>query len=356
MTGERNPLEGEELYELLLDADEAERARAARNPLVRTELEREQAFLARCRELLLQDDQQAAGARLAQRLLARTTRQDPGLRGDLELVGRFLRERFAASPTLRVAAAIVLVQVFALPVLAWMVWRAPRPDTSFRTAIEPRLEPFLPAVPEEPIEELVFAPEPELGLPATGAGFARAPRPPRFSAERAARAGAAALRASSLPPLEAPAGPLALLLDARRLAQGSSPSAAPAPGLPVEPPDALGRALWLELALDRLALEGAAPEGLQQALSRVGTTEGPEAVLTLEALALERARSYGLIDQAAWTRLDGRVQPGARPPAAPMDAAWRSALSQALATVDEGRELLLDRRLSEWLDRSPAER
>ena len=65
-----------------------------------------------------------AGARVAQAVLRATTRADLTWRGDLRLVGQFLRRRLAQSPPLRAVAALLLMQVLLAPgVLAFLALR-----------------------------------------------------------------------------------------------------------------------------------------------------------------------------------------------------------------------------------------
>lgn len=88
--------------------------------------------------------------RVTRRVLARTTREERGWRGDLRLVGDFVSDRLRASVWLRVAAAILLVQVTVVPLLAWHLLKGPERswfNLSF-TAPEPA-PPFVDP-PEEP--------------------------------------------------------------------------------------------------------------------------------------------------------------------------------------------------------------
>jgi len=102
-------------------------------------------------------------AGLSDRILARTSREDLGLRGDARLVFAFVRARLRASPALRVAAASLLLHLLALPVLAWFVWRAEQPRYPFQVTTEEPPEPvFEPA--REPEPELIV-PEPETPPP-----------------------------------------------------------------------------------------------------------------------------------------------------------------------------------------------
>ena len=68
--------------------------------------------------------QAAQAAALSRRILSQTTGEDLSWRGDLRLVGRYLRAGLRFSPVLRVAAASLLFHLAALPVLAYLVWSA----------------------------------------------------------------------------------------------------------------------------------------------------------------------------------------------------------------------------------------
>lgn len=68
-------------------------------------------------------------SQLQQAILSQTTREDVSWRGDLRLVGSFLRHRLHASVILRVVAASLLIHIAALPVLAYFGWVQPEPRT-----------------------------------------------------------------------------------------------------------------------------------------------------------------------------------------------------------------------------------
>lgn len=63
--------------------------------------------------------------RVAQRVLARTTQEDLGRRGDVGVVLRFVGDRLRDSWLLRVAAALLIVQLTLVPLVAWQVFKAP---------------------------------------------------------------------------------------------------------------------------------------------------------------------------------------------------------------------------------------
>jgi len=88
--------------------------------------------------------------RVTRRVLARTTREELGWRGDLRLVGEFVSDRLRASAWLRVAAALLFVQLTVVPILAWHML-SERPDRGwFRVHFEERVpdEELLPELPE----------------------------------------------------------------------------------------------------------------------------------------------------------------------------------------------------------------
>jgi len=348
----------EDLLELLLQGrlQDLEQARADRDAAPR--LEQLAGFLARWREPLAQAPllPPLVERRIARSVLARTTRQETGWRGDLALVARFVGDRLAASPVLRVAAAVLLLQVLALPVLAWIVWRAPQRDkvTQVRIA-EEVVEPFLPAVPEAPLEELLVEPPREELRPAR-----IAPEPGPLEVGRALSIAADSLRGSSWPQpgddgvwQSSPA--LRLLVARSRAARSPGETGGPFPVDVLEPGAEAGgleRALRAELLLDLFALSGGEPlAGLGQALAALGSDarETP-AVRHLEALAIERARACGLADRTAWSRLAacGAV-PGARS-ADPLDGSWRAALRAALESVPQARAVLREQSLQAWLN------
>jgi hypothetical protein len=126
----------EQLLEWILNRDAvADQANDAgpTDPAVRARMEELTGFLSECSSALrdeqfLEDGQaeaQQREAELTARLLARTTREDLSWRGDLTLVGGFLRDRLSRSVVLRVAAASLLLHMAALPVLAYYVFLAP---------------------------------------------------------------------------------------------------------------------------------------------------------------------------------------------------------------------------------------
>lgn len=338
---------GDELLELLLEHGREEAARrVADDAAARAELDELAGFVELCRSRLAEPHD----ARLVAEVLARTTRQDPSWRGDLALVGRFVRDALAASPWMRAAAALLLVPLLGAPLLAWMVWREAQPK-GFRTRIEiEQVEPFLPPAQDAPPEEIEFPRVDE----AFGALFGGRPAlvvvQPGEASAAAARAAAASSLAAARLPRPSGAGPLAQALALRAEVWGSeAPREAPAPF--GGPDAALAGALEVERLLDLWARDGRAPAGLDAALDRLG--RDPRAALDVrrvEALALDRARAYGRVDRAAWARLaQSGARPGERSAEEPLDRHWRANLAAALAHSAEGRDLLADAPLADWL-------
>jgi hypothetical protein len=95
--------------------------------------------------------------RLITATLARTTRLDPGWRGDLRLVFSFVRDSLVQSPQLRLAAALLFVNCFVvLPAVAWVLLRPEAPEQGFFTGFEP---PEAIEEEDEPEEIVVELPE-----------------------------------------------------------------------------------------------------------------------------------------------------------------------------------------------------
>ena len=101
-------------------------------------------------------------AGLTERILARTSREDLGLRGEARLIFAFVRTRLRSSRALRVAAAVLFLHLLALPALAYFVWRAEHQRYPVQVTSEPSEPVFEPA--REPEPELIV-PEPETPPP-----------------------------------------------------------------------------------------------------------------------------------------------------------------------------------------------
>lgn len=174
-----NGWDDEQLLEWILNRESAAHPAGGSeptDPAARARMQELTGFLSECRSALchsvlvdgdLVDGQALAdgqvGARerdaeLTARVLARTTREDLSWRGDLTLVGRYVRERLSRSVVLRFAAASLLVHMAALPVLAYYVFLAPA--TPIHIQFIPHAEQYPPppfpedrAEPESPLEE-----------------------------------------------------------------------------------------------------------------------------------------------------------------------------------------------------------
>lgn len=139
----QNPMFDEELVEQVLSRGEADSAQAVQLNL----------DVRRMRSALRGVDhgQMARASDLSQHILAQTTGEDLSWRGDLRLVGRYLRIGWISSPILRVAAASLLFHLVALPVLAYWVWagQADPLELSFETY--ERAHPSQP-FPDQPLD------------------------------------------------------------------------------------------------------------------------------------------------------------------------------------------------------------
>jgi hypothetical protein len=93
-------------------------------------LEQLEALVQHCRSALSDEQVISPSRSLADSILARTTREELGLAGDLRLVVAFVSQRISSSVLLRVVAASLLLHIAALPVLAYFTFFAgPRQKT-----------------------------------------------------------------------------------------------------------------------------------------------------------------------------------------------------------------------------------
>ena len=233
-------------------------------------------------------DRAPGDSALVTRILARTTREDLGWRGDLGLLAGFLRQRFSASRALRLLAASLAVHLLVLPLCAWLALRSQAPEPTLLVHVEPR-EQALPDVPEEPVRalELPLLAEPEAVTPDP---FAIQRRLERAGLENAPFPGA---------PADDGAGTIGRLLALRAARDAELVSQ-----VALEPVTPLERALWVEVLIDHLVLAGERLPALEIELARVGTDPASApAVLWVEALVLERAAALGLLDAHADARL-----------------------------------------------------
>lgn len=91
--------------------------------------------------------------RVAQRVLSRTTREDLGRRGDVGVVLGFVSDRLRDSAVLRVAVALLIVQLTLVPLVAWQVWKAPHSGV-FQARLEPSAEEIARALQDLPADDI----------------------------------------------------------------------------------------------------------------------------------------------------------------------------------------------------------
>jgi len=316
-----------ELLERLLAGDGDALAAARGDAQAARELERLESFLDGAREHLRDTSEWSAvreGA-LVGRVLARTTREDLSWRGELRLLGGFLRDRLSASPALRLLAACVLLQLVAAPFVLAYVWKQSKHD--FTLGLEPPREesPFAEEQEEEPAD---LAPD---RYGPTEAEIENALRRERYVLATArgpvlADEGEAGLE---LRVLAARTRFLAERewtpwLDERERRREGSP---------------LARILWAEVLLDRLALEGVRSPLLGTGLNDVALL-GEELADDERELAercLDRARACG-----AW-ELEAGFRPLEVEP--PLAASWFDALERAAAGTELAESVV---RLRDW--------
>jgi len=309
-------------------------------------------FLDTCRDVALEDaPERSPSAGFVAGVLARTTREDPSWRGDLRLVGAFLRGRFRASRAVRFAAASLLVHLLVLPVFAWMALREVRRERVIRVSVLPAEEQALPAVPKEPepdptrmvggeaADAGARLPEPRL---LEGAVAARTPDPAEVARvvlrDRAFLRFAAPRATSTTPPVAAEPPPTVLeqLLAARTaVLQGRSADDLPAAAAGLE------RAVLAEVLLDRWLFDSLPSPRLDAVLRALGRDPAvPAAERRLELFSLQRARGYGLLGAEALERLAG-LERAVEPLPVPADgtpwAVWAEGLEGALAGREEAR-------------------
>ena len=232
-----------------------------------------------------------AGARVAQAVLRATTRADLTWRGDLRLVGQFLRRRLAQSPPLRAVAALLLMQVLLAPgVLAFLALRPAPVRPEIRLGLELPLDEVGLRDAEEQLSKALPVPQVEDRLPGSSVG------------RRAAEARAV----QWLEEIEvAGTDPLALALAWRaqlarpRADVGTRPSAELASAAER---DLSIRSILLEAELDRFCRGSLL--GDPEAAARILLADAPAARTAPEAelwrRATGRARGLGLVrDEAA---------------------------------------------------------
>jgi hypothetical protein len=246
-------------------------------------------WLERCRKLLapaVDPEQERRARRLAERILADTTREDFSWRGDLRLVVGYVGERLRASAALRVIAASLLLHLLGLPLLAWVGWLRPE-EGGPRILVEPpRRSPF--ATYEEPAR-VVTDPEQERLELARRAALAE-----RRYVQNSLRWSRWRL-AHEPPTAVAPAGdetPAEAVLRERLAAlSGARGMADPATLRPAPDASPAHLALWSELWLDRYLVDGGDEAELDAALGRL--CSDPHRLGRLGISALARAEAFG---------------------------------------------------------------
>ena len=238
-------------------------------------------------------DEQAAAQRVADSVLALTTREDLSPRGDFRLMVRFAVARVRASGALRVAAALLVAHLCALPVLAWIVLRAPRRTGEFQARIEAPVEPFYTSERDSEPERVPSAVLPE-GDPRT-----LEVDPPSGEGEWLAgirRADRAAWTTFAPAPwsVAAPQESLAQLLWVRATLLAGR--AAPEWVLERAPEGAPSRmATWTEVLLDEWARSGVRPLHLDATLDRLAALPDFQRSRVVTC-ALQRAVSFGALE------------------------------------------------------------
>jgi hypothetical protein len=334
----RHPQGDDRLIELLLDrAPEARRELAAlrADPGAAARLAALERLLAGAAAAVEAPQDRAREHALAERVLALTTREDLSWRGDLRLVGGFLRERMRESRLARSLAALLVANLTIGPVVAvaWVLVHEPEPQRRLYFHVEPS-EPDLRE--DAAAEDAGLAPLPE-DVPEIE-GLARIDRLAAQHVENRLRRARYLLAPAHgrvpAPAAEAPGAdaPLALrLLDARARTLGGQPWPAWLDDAAWEHGhggDLTAAALYAELLLDRYARQGDRAPRFHPALAHLAARErsaeadgAPAAVRRLAAAALARAASYGLFEEATATAED------------PLGAAWRADLADALGEL-----------------------
>lgn len=158
------PLGDEDLLAAAMGEQRSDDFAARCTPAQEQQLREWEAFLVQCRKT--QTLQEATShrhatpgnAHLVQSILSQTTREDLSFRGDLRLISAFVRRRCEESPVVRVAAAVLLIQLlFAPAVMAYLALMPRDPDPEFYVRIDQPIEAGVREAIEEPLTE--FLPE-----------------------------------------------------------------------------------------------------------------------------------------------------------------------------------------------------
>lgn len=253
-----------------------------------------------------------------QRVLAQTTREDLGWRGDLHLLRDYVGARLKSSRALRVLAASLVVHLLVGPAVALWVYRTETKPEGIQVSLLPSFDDRFDGeseeiVPEEPALDLGDPLDTELDA----GEVENVLRRDRFLVgSRGSRELSQQARTSRLEDL------LALRASALRRSGGAVDFdlADPAEFSPLE------RVVLIETMLDQVALKDVRPSGLSDLLSLTsrratrGAADG-DALIELERRAVDRARAY-----RAWP-----APPGFEPlsSAPPLDEQWFELLGAA---------------------------
>lgn len=317
----------ERLLEFVLDAEsrtDAEERAVRGDARLAARAAELAAFVGDCRAAFAPAADELRARAVTAKVLARTTREDLGWRGDLRLVVGFVVQRLRSSTMLRVAAASLVVHMIAVPsILAYVLifapqqpeplhWRVDVQEHENFEAHDPgRLEPL-------PGQDTDLDPD-ELDDPFTDLGPHNAVQWDRYH-----------LRAGAPAPVGGATHPVTRLLErrARALAGEDVDDAPPAAG------GALERALLAEHLLDEATRTRRVQALLESTLGSLGSER-------LEAAALARAEGLGLLSAECARALaaarsaapdDELIARGLRL-GGPLGPAWRSALASALAEL-----------------------
>jgi hypothetical protein len=244
------------------------------------------------------------------------------------------QRRALASSAGRAAAAAILLALASLPVVAWVAWRAPSRETPLNTRLESPRGLSLPEPAEPQRSPRVAELEPRVASVERESADAD---PAEFARARAAER--ELLRRAPAPSFDGDPAELdrvARLLALRgRVLDGGEKPGELATSAPSDEDSALEQALWCEAALDALVLRDAREPALEPLLRFLARSQATAvAPLDFACAVLARAERLGALDAEAGARL--RELQRARPelargrPSAPLDAAWRASLSQAV--------------------------
>lgn len=286
-----------------------------------------------------------AARELGESVLAQTTREDLGRSGDLRLVLRFASERLRSSGALRFAAAVLVAHLLALPVLAWIVLRAPRRTGEFQARIEAPVEPYFEGDGEREPEVVPSAPLPEGEPRALEVGAGADAADWLLGARRSERA-SLATRAPALWASAMPSESLAQMLWLR--AAGLQGRELPEWVLSRTPEGAPSRmAIWTEILLDEWAETGVRPAQLDAAVARLAALPDFQRS-RLVACTLQRAASGGALEPAVLAEFT-RGSADAREVARRASRESLSALQrEALGDHREGGSLEREAALDAW--------